>query len=48
MVLSKRQAAPQHLEGDNSEEKYVKLTNKTHNRNATDQRQASPAEETNT
>ena len=27
---SKRQAAPQHLEGDNSEEKYVKLANKTH------------------
>lgn len=48
MLLSKRQAAPQHLEGDNSEEKYVKLANKTHNRNATDQRQASPAEETNT
>jgi len=45
---SKRQAAPQHLEGDNSEENYVKLANKTHNRIATDQRQASPAEETNT
>lgn len=48
MLLSKRQAAPQHLEGHNSEEKYVKLANKTHNKRAKDQRQTNPAEETKT
>lgn len=48
MLLSKRQAAPQHLEGHNSEEKYVKLANKTHNKGAKDQRKTNPAEETKT